>query len=64
MTKTNLSRFDAAEYLDSNEARAEYLSAAMETEDVAFIMDSIGVVARAMGMSQVAKDSGLGKKRG
>jgi probable addiction module antidote protein len=61
MTKTNLSRFDAAEYLDSNEARAEYLRAAMETEDVAFIMDAIGVVARAMGMSQVAKQAGVGR---
>jgi probable addiction module antidote protein len=61
MTKTNLSRFDAAEYLASNEARAEYLRAAMETEDVAFIMDAIGVVARAMGMSQVAKEAGVGR---
>jgi probable addiction module antidote protein len=61
MTKNNLSRFDAAEYLDSNEARAEYLRAAMETEDVAFIMDAIGVIARAVGMSQVAKEAGVGR---
>lgn len=45
-----LSRFDAAEYLDSNEARAEYLRAARETEDVAFVIDAMGVVARAIGM--------------
>jgi len=61
MAKTNLSRFDAAEYLDSNEARAEYLRAAMETEDMAFIMDAIGTIARAMGMSQVAKEAGVGR---
>jgi probable addiction module antidote protein len=61
MTKANLSRFDATEYLDSREARTEYLRAAMETEDVAFIMDAIGVVARAMGMSQVAKEAGVGR---
>jgi probable addiction module antidote protein len=61
MTKAKLSRFDAAEYLDTRDARAEYLSAALETENVAFVMDSIGVVARAMGMSQVAKEAGVGR---
>src|SRR5277367_3267971 len=62
MTKTNLSRFDAAEYLDSAEARAEYLRAAMETEDVAFILDAIGVLAREKGMSQVADEAGVGRE--
>jgi probable addiction module antidote protein len=61
MMGNNLSRFDAAEYLDSPEARAEYLRAAMETEDMAFILDAIGVLARAKGMSQVAEEAGVGR---
>ena len=51
MTGNNLSRFDATEYLDSPEAGGEYLRAAMETENMAFILDAIGVLARADGMS-------------
>lgn len=62
MGKSNLSRFDASEYLNSSEARIEYLRAAMETEDVAFIMDALGVVARAAGMSTVANEAGLGRE--
>ena len=59
--RNNLSRFDAAEYLDGPEARAEYLRAAMETEDMAFILDAIGVLARAKGMSQVAEEAEVGR---
>ncbi len=62
MPNPKLSRFDAAEYLDSIDARVEYLRAALETSDTAFILDSVGVVARALGMSQVAKDAGLGRE--
>lgn len=61
MKTTSLSQFDAAEYLDSPEARAEYLRAAMETEDMPFILDAIGVLARAKGMSQVAEEAGVGR---
>lgn len=55
-------QFDPAEYLTSDEAIAEYISAALETEDAAFIADALGVVARAKGMSQVARDAGLGRE--
>ncbi|MGB3270143.1 MAG: hypothetical protein WBA65_09365 [Rhodanobacter sp.] len=41
------------------EAQAEYISAALETGDPAFIADSLGVVTRARGMSQLARDTGL-----
>lgn len=40
-------------------AQAEYISAALETGDPAFIAGSLGVVARARGMSQLARDTGL-----
>lgn len=54
--------FDPAEFLNSDEAVAEYISAALETEDAAFIADALGVVARAKGMSQIARDAGLGRE--
>ena len=51
--------FDPAAYLDTPEAMAEYLTAAFETEDPSFIATSIGVVARARGMSRLAEETGL-----
>jgi len=53
--------FDSAEYLDSPEAIAEYLSEALETADPDFITKAIGVVARAQGMTSVAKDAGVSR---
>jgi probable addiction module antidote protein len=54
--------FDPAAYLDSDESRAVYLTEAFETGDVAFIADAFGVIARAEGMSGVAKDSNLSRE--
>lgn len=53
---------DTAEFLGTAEAQAEYLTAALETDDPAFVADAIGVIARARGMTQVAKDAGLGRE--
>jgi probable addiction module antidote protein len=61
MTDSTLSRFDAAEYLDSPAARAEYLSAALETGDMKFILDAINVIARAEGMTRVAEAASVGR---
>ncbi len=60
MLKTT--RFDAADYLDTAEARAEYMTAALETGDVEFIRDAVGVVARARGMAKIAKETGLSRE--
>jgi probable addiction module antidote protein len=60
MLKTT--RFDAADYLDTPEARAEYMTAALETGDVDFIRDAVGVVARARGMTKIAKETGLSRE--
>lgn len=57
--RTKTRPFDPAEHLGTPQARAEYISAALETSDPAFIADSLGVVARARGMSQLARDTGL-----
>ena len=51
--------FDAAQYVDTPEAHAEVLSDAFETGDVAYIAAALGVIARAKGMTQVAKDAGV-----
>jgi probable addiction module antidote protein len=55
--KTTL--WDAAEYLDSAEAIAEYLEAAFEDGDPALIAAALGDVARAMGMTQLAGKAGV-----
>ena len=54
--------FDPAQYLDSPAAIAAYLEEAFEIGDPAFIADALGVVAKAHGMTQVAKESGLGRE--
>ncbi|MBI1868764.1 MAG: putative addiction module antidote protein [Methylocystis sp.] len=54
--------FDPASYLDNSEAMAAYMSEALETGDPAFIADALGVIARARGMTQVAKDAGLSRE--
>lgn len=60
MVKT--ARFDAAEYLDTPERQAEYISAALETGDVAFVRDAVGIVARARGMGEIARAAGLNRE--
>lgn len=60
MVKTT--RFDAAEYLDTPELQAEYISAALETGDAAFVRDAVGIVARARGMGEIARAAGLNRE--
>jgi probable addiction module antidote protein len=55
-------KFDAADYLDTPEVIAEYLSEAFLTGDEKFIADAIGNVARAKGMSEIAKETGLNRE--
>lgn len=54
--------FDPADYLESDEAVAEYLTAALETGDAAFIADALGVVTRARGMTRIARETGLARE--
>ena len=55
--------FDPADFLDDDETIAAYLDEAMATGDRKFIAQSIGVVARARRMTQIAKDTGLLRAR-
>ena len=54
--------FDPAAYLDDSESLSAYMSEALATEDPAFIADALGVVARARGMSEIARESGLSRE--
>ena len=55
--------FDAAEYLDSDEAVRVFMADALETADTAYIAHALGVVARARGMSQIAEETGLSREQ-
>ncbi len=60
MTRTT--RFDAAVYLNTEERQAAYITAALETGDADFVRDALGIVARARGMSRVAKAAELNRE--
>ncbi len=57
----NTSKFDVADYLDSNEMIAEYLNAILEEGNDADLIIAIGHVAKAMGMSKIAKAAGMSR---
>jgi probable addiction module antidote protein len=59
--KESFSRYDTADYLKSEKDMVAYLEACMEEagDDPAFIAHALGNIARARGMAQLAKDTGL-----
>ena len=64
MAKTVTTRYDVAEHLRTPEEMAAYLEACLEEAngDAAFIAKALGDIARAKGMSQVARDAGLSRE--
>jgi len=64
MKKTKTSRYDVAEHLRSPKEMAAYFEACIEEagDDAAFIAKALGDIARAKGMSQVARDAGLSRE--
>lgn len=64
MNKTKTLKYDVAEHLRTPEEMALYLDACIEESDgdAAFIAKALGDIARAQGMSQVAKNSGLSRE--
>ena len=62
MAKTNTRPWDVAEYLGSEEDMAAYLEAALEEDDPALLAAALGDIARAKGMSEIARDTGLGRE--
>lgn len=59
---TKFAPFDAADYLTDEETIAEYLTAALEDPNPDVFLVALRDVARARGMSQLAKDTGMGRE--
>lgn len=62
MAKTKTRPYDTAEYLETAEDMAAYLEAALEDGDPTVVVKALGTIARARGMSQIARDTGLGRE--
>ena len=54
--------YDTADYLTDEETIAEYLSAALQDPDPDMLLVAVKNIARARGMAQLAKDTGLGRE--
>ena len=54
--------FDAADYLTTAEACAVFLTEALKSDDVPYIANALGVVARARGMAEIARKTGLSRE--
>lgn len=57
-----LARYDSAEYLKDDEAIIAYLQEALETGEPAMVSHALGVVARARGMAQIAREAGVSRE--
>lgn len=59
MAKTKTKPYDAAEYLETEDDMAAYLQAALNDGDPTVVIHALGTIARAHGMSQIARQTGL-----
>lgn len=64
MSKEEFSRYDSADYLQSEEDIAEYLAAVLEEagDDPAYIARAMGVIARARNISQLARETDMSRE--
>lgn len=62
IAKPKTRSWDAAEHLRTEEDMALYLEAALEDGDPTLIAAALGDIARAKGMSQIARETGLGRE--
>ena len=62
MRKTKNQLWDPAEHLETEEDMAAYLEAALEDGDPALVAAALGDIARAKGMTQIARETGLGRE--
>ena len=62
MPKTKTLPWDPAQHLESEEDMAAYLEAALDEGDAALVAAALGDIARAKGMTQLARDTGLGRE--
>lgn len=62
MAKTKTRPWDVVEHLETTEDMAAYLEAALEDGDPRLVAAALGDIARARGMAQIARESGLGRE--
>jgi probable addiction module antidote protein len=62
MAKTKTRRWDAADHLKTNADIIAYLEAALQDGDAAVITAALGDIARAKGMTRIARNAGLGRE--
>jgi len=62
MAKTKTTPWDPAEHLETEADMAAYLEAALEENDPALVAAALGDIARAKGMTQLARETGLGRE--
>ena len=62
MSKAKARLWEPAEHLESEEDMAAYLEAALEEGDASLVAAALGDIAKAKGMSQLARDTGLGRE--
>jgi probable addiction module antidote protein len=62
MSKTRTKSWDAAEHLKNDEDMVAYLEAALEDGDPALVAAALGDIARAKGMTEIAREAGLGRE--
>ena len=62
MTKLKTKPWDPAEHLETEQDLAAYLEAALEEGEPALVAAALGDIARAKGMTQLARDTGLGRE--
>ena len=62
MAKTVTTRWDPADSLHTDEDMAAYLEAALEEGDPTLVAAALGDIARAKGMTQIAREAGLGRE--
>ncbi len=62
VARTTTRRWDAADHLGSEEDQLLYLGAAFEEGDASLIAAALGDIARARGMTEVAREAGLGRE--
>ena len=56
MSEENYTSWDTAEFLTNDELIIEYMTAALDEDDPAYFMKAVGNVARAKGMTTIAKE--------
>ncbi len=62
MNKAKTQRWDPAEHLETEEVMAAYLEAALEEGDPTLVAAALGDIARAKGMTHIARETGLGRE--